>query len=131
MWILYFYEQVLCYPPVSMTDAVASGTYCLHTCHGHPKVNNFIYSSLKKIADSCCVCVFFFSKLNMRRLRWCATIPCGPAHQLISPVRAMLQHVVFRSSLIQEKVKFGSAYIVTNYYRILICGTLTTLPAKN
>ena len=31
--------QVVCHPPVSMTEAVSSGTYCLHTCHGHPKVN--------------------------------------------------------------------------------------------
>ena len=31
--------QVVCHPPVSMTEAVPSGTYCLHTCHGHPKVN--------------------------------------------------------------------------------------------
>ena len=32
-------RQVVCHPPVSMTEAVSSGTYCLHTCHGHPKVN--------------------------------------------------------------------------------------------
>ena len=34
-----FVPQVVCHPPVSMTEAVPSGTYCLHTCHGHPKVN--------------------------------------------------------------------------------------------
>ena len=32
--------QVLCHPPVSMSEAVTSGTYCLHTCHGHPKVRS-------------------------------------------------------------------------------------------
>ena len=30
--------QVLCYPQHGMEEAVRRGTYCLHTCHGHPKV---------------------------------------------------------------------------------------------
>lgn len=29
--------EVLCHPPVSMSEPVTSGTYCLHTCHGHTK----------------------------------------------------------------------------------------------
>ena len=29
--------DILCYPPVSPGSPVPSGTYCLHTCHGHTK----------------------------------------------------------------------------------------------
>ena len=32
---------MLCHPPVSMSEGVPSGTYCLHTCHGHPKVTDW------------------------------------------------------------------------------------------
>ena len=38
--------DVLCHPPVSMTAAVSSGTYCLHTCHGHTKTEMMCQHSL-------------------------------------------------------------------------------------
>jgi len=36
----------LCYPQHTMDEAVTSGTYCLHTCHGHPKTEMICDHSL-------------------------------------------------------------------------------------
>jgi len=38
--------EILCHPPHRMSDAVTSGTYCLHTCHGHPKTEMMCEHSL-------------------------------------------------------------------------------------
>ena len=38
--------EVLCHPPVSMSAPVSSGTYCLHTCHGHTKTEMMCQHSL-------------------------------------------------------------------------------------
>ena len=38
--------EVLCHPPVDMAAAVPSGTYCLHTCHGHTKTEMMCQHSL-------------------------------------------------------------------------------------
>ena len=38
--------EVLCHPPVSMSSPVPSGTYCLHTCHGHTKTEMVCQHSL-------------------------------------------------------------------------------------
>ena len=38
--------EVLCHPPVNMAAAVPSGTYCLHTCHGHTKTEMMCQHSL-------------------------------------------------------------------------------------
>jgi len=38
--------EILCHPPHRMTEAVTSGTYCLHTCHGHPKTEMMCEHSL-------------------------------------------------------------------------------------
>ena len=38
--------DVLCHPPVAPGEAVASGTYCLHTCHGHTKTEMMCQHSL-------------------------------------------------------------------------------------
>ena len=38
--------EVVCFPPVSMAEPVTSGTYCLHTCHGHTKTEMMCEHSL-------------------------------------------------------------------------------------
>ena len=48
--------EVLCHPPVGPEEAVASGTYCLHTCHGHTKTEMMCQHSLWSTSPDTLTC---------------------------------------------------------------------------
>ena len=67
--------EVLCFPPVRPGQAVTSGTYCLHTCHGHTKTEMMCQHSLWSTSPDSLSCegknmILLTKHFHTRKISW-------------------------------------------------------------